>query len=191
MCTDWRTIFSSGINRLILESWLSKMIHNRCSPWAVWARGGCSCHSLINSDLQSISQWSESNGCKLDIGKCTAPREAPQDRTKAFSHLQQCCAWQRHHFLRPCHTHCTSEPLAVWEGCTGFKFFFQSPRSFTCLFSIPAHRNSISRGGKGRIQWLQNTVVHFAFNLRLFVLYCGAVEAWVGSSPQPYQDHIH
>lgn len=39
----------------------------------------------INSDLQSISKWSESNGFILNTGKCTALHVAARDLIQALS----------------------------------------------------------------------------------------------------------
>lgn len=148
----------------------------------------------INSDLRSIAEWSEDNGLKLNVGKCSVLHVIPQDLLNALSDsgvgvrlgsesltirdsvktlgvvLDKDLTFSDHV------SHSVRRALGRLRGMYRFRDLLPESAKLQLAQSLvisviqycyPAYGNSISREDKGRIQKLQNAVLRFAFNLRL------------------------
>ena len=150
---------------------------------------------LINSDLESITEWAVSNSLKLNIDKCTVLHFAPQTLVQSLSSrgieimlsgvslaisgkvktlgvmLDNDLTFTEHV------TYSAQRALGRLRGLYRFRDLLPESAKFQIMQSLilsvfyycyPAYGNSISCGDIERIQKLQNSAVRLIFNLRRF-----------------------
>ena len=147
----------------------------------------------VNSDLHSVSEWSEKHGLKLNINKCTVMHIAPRESVQALSDDGVCVTLGGQSLaisakiktlgveldsslsLSDHVTHNIQKAFGRLRGMYRFKDLLPEPTKLRIIQTIvlpvfyycyPAYGNSISKGDKDRIQRLQNSAVRFVYGLK-------------------------
>lgn len=150
---------------------------------------------LINADLENILEWSDANGLKLNIGKCSVLHTAPPNLVQSLSQIgvqvelngESLAVFDKVKTLGVVldsnltfseHvTHATQRAIGRLRGLYRFRtllpetaklHLMQSLILSVFTYCLPAYGNSISGENMYRIQKLQNSAIRFIFHLRRF-----------------------